>query len=52
MASSLEYPMMGKVEVDETVFGEEEEGTRGRQNEDKKLVAVAIEREKKGIGRI
>ena len=52
MTSSLKHPMMGKVEVDETVVGQQEEGTKGRQNEDKKLVLVAIEREGKGIKRM
>lgn len=52
MASSLQSPMLGKVEVDETVIGQEEEGTRGRQNGDKKLVVVAIERDGKGINRM
>jgi len=52
MASSQKSPMLGKVEVDETVVGQEEEGTKGRQNRDKTLVAVAIERAGKGIGRI
>ncbi|HBH07640.1 MAG TPA: IS1595 family transposase [Flavobacteriales bacterium] len=52
MASSLKYPIMGKVEVDETVVGKQEEGTKGHQNEDKKLVVVAIEREGKGINRM
>ena len=52
MAGSLRSPMLGKVEVDETVTGQEEAGTRGRQNKDKKLVVVAIERESKGIGRM
>lgn len=52
MASSLQFPMLGKIEVDETVIGQEEEGTKGRQNEDKKLVVVAIERDSKGIGRM
>jgi hypothetical protein len=32
MASSGRYPLMGKVEVDETVVGEQEEGVVGRQN--------------------
>lgn len=52
MASSLQHPLIGKVEVDEMVVGQQEEGTKGRQNEDKKLVVVAIERKGKGIGRI
>lgn len=52
MVSSQRSPMLGKVEVDETVVGQEEEGTKGRQNENKKLVVVAIEREGKGIARM
>jgi hypothetical protein len=52
MASSLQHPMLGKVEVDETVVGQQEEGTKGRQNENKKLVVVAIARAGKGIGRM
>ena len=52
MSSSQQFPMTGKVEVDETVVGQEEEGTKGRQNEDKTLVVVAIERAGKGIGRM
>ena len=41
MAGSLQLPMLGKVEADETVTGQEEESTRGRKNEGKKLVVVA-----------
>lgn len=52
MASSQQFPLMGKVEVDEMVVGQQDEGTKGRQNEDKKLVAVAIERKGKGISRM
>ncbi len=51
IASSQKFPMPGKVEVDETVVGQEE-STKGRQNGDKKLVVVAIEREGRGIGRV
>ncbi len=51
IASSQKFPMPGKVEVDETVIGQEE-STKGRQNGDKKLVVVAIEREGRGIGRV
>ncbi|MEM8940168.1 MAG: IS1595 family transposase, partial [Bacteroidota bacterium] len=36
MASSQQLLMQGKVEVDEMVVGQQEEGTKGRQNEDKK----------------
>ena len=41
MAGSLQFPMLGKVEADETVTEQEEESTRGRKNEGKKLVVVA-----------
>ncbi len=34
MASSGKYPLMGKVEVDETVVGEQEEGVVGRMGTD------------------
>ena len=34
------------------VVGQQEEGTKGRQNKDKKLVAVAIEHAGKGISRM
>ena len=50
MASSQDYPLKGKVEVDETVVGQQEEGLRGRKNDKKKLVVVAIERKGRGIG--
>ena len=52
MASSQDYPLKGKVEVDETVVGQQEEGLRGRKNDKKKLVVVAIERKGRGIGRM
>ena len=39
-------------EVDETVIGGQEEGVRGRKNESKKLVAVAIEHTGKGVSRM
>ncbi len=32
MVSSGQYPLMGKVAVDETVVGQQEEGIVGRQN--------------------
>ena len=51
MSSSRQFPMRGKVEVDETVVGQEE-GTKGRQNGNKKLVVMAIERQGKGISRM
>jgi len=43
----------GYVEVDETYVGGEEEGVRGRQVQDKAIVAVAVEvHSPKGFGRI
>ena len=32
MGSSGKYPLMGKVEADETVVGQQEEGVVGRQH--------------------
>lgn len=52
MASSGQYPMIGKVEVDEFVVGQQEEGVVGRKNKDKKLVVIAIEKSKNGASRI
>ena len=52
MASSQDYPLKDKVKVDETVVGQQEEGLRGRKNDKKKLVVVAIERKGRGIGRM
>jgi len=44
--------LSGKIEVDETYIGGEEEGVRGRQIEGKSLVVVAAEEVRNGIGRI
>lgn len=52
MKSSGNYPITGTAEVDETVFGGQEEGVRGRKNNEKKLVVVAVEKKKKGISRL
>ena len=38
--------------MDETVFGGQEEGVRCRQNKNKKLVVVGIEKKKKGVSRL
>lgn len=44
--------LSGRVEVDETYVGGEEEGARGRQTQEKSIVAIAVERhEPKGFGR-
>ena len=52
MKSSKEYPITDHAEVDETVFGQQEEGVRGRKNGQKKLVAVAIEKKGNGMSRL
>ena len=44
--------LKGSVEVDETYVGGPEEGSRGRQTEEKSIVAVAAEEVGDGIGRI
>ena len=52
MKSSGDHPITGTAEVDETVFGGQEEGVRGRKNGTKKLVVVGIEKKRKGISRL
>jgi transposase-like protein len=52
MKSSGNHPITGTAEVDETVFGGQEEGVRGRQNASKKLVVVGIEKKRKGVSRL
>lgn len=52
MKSSGTHPMEGRVEVDETVVGGGEEGVRGRQNESKQSVVIAIEKNGRGVGRM
>ncbi len=52
MKSSGNHPITGTAEVDETVFGGQEEGVRGRKNGTKKLVVVGIEKKKKGVSRL
>lgn len=42
----------GTVEVDETYWGGEEKGVRGRLTRDKSLIGVAAEEDGQGIGRI
>lgn len=44
--------LRGVVEVDETYWGSEESGVKGRQTQDKAIVVVAAEENKNGIGRI
>jgi hypothetical protein len=52
MESSGQNPMIGKVEVDEFVVGQQEEGVVGRKNKDKRLVVIAIEKIGKGVSRM
>lgn len=52
MKSSGTHPLTGKVEVDETVVGAQEEGVVGRKNNSKKLVVIAIEKTGKGVSRM
>lgn len=52
MKSSGNHPITGTAEVDETVFGGQEEGVRGRQNNNKKLVVVGIEKKRNGVSRL
>lgn len=44
--------LSGTVEVDETYVGGPEEGTQGRETENKAIVAVAVEKNGRGLGRI
>ena len=52
MKSSGKNPITGTAEVVETVIGGQESGVRGRQNKNKKLVVVGIEKKKKGVSRL
>lgn len=44
--------LQGRVEVDEAFIGGEEEGVHGRQTETKAMIAVAVEEDGDGVGRI
>jgi transposase-like protein len=44
--------LSGCVEVDETFYGGEEEGVRGRQTQKKSLIIIAAQEDGAGIGRI
>ena len=44
--------LSGRVEVDETYWGSEEEGVRGRQTQRKALIVIAAQEDGKGVGRI
>ncbi len=52
MKSSGNYPITGTAEVDETVFGQQEKGVRGRKNVNKKLVVISIEKKGNGVSRL
>lgn len=52
MESSGNHLIKTNCEVDETVFGGQETGVRGRKNDKKKLVVVGIEKKKKGVSRL
>lgn len=52
MKSSGNLLIQGKAEVDETVFGGQETGVKGRKNKNKKLVVVGIQKKKKGVSRV
>ena len=52
MVSNGKYPLMGKVEVDETVVGQQVESVVGRQNNRKKQVVLVIEKKGKGVSRM
>jgi hypothetical protein len=52
MKSSGNFPMVGDVELDEAVVGQQEKGVIGRKNIAKKLVVFAIEKKGKGVSRL
>jgi hypothetical protein len=52
MKSSGNNLLGGKVEVDETVVGQQEEGVKGRKNDKKDLVVFAIEKKGSGVSRM
>ena len=51
MQSSKQHPLTGEVHVDEFFIGGPEEQKRGRNKGNKRLVLVAIEKVKDGVGR-
>ena len=52
MKSSKTNPLIGKVDVDETYVGGEDEKSIGRNEGKKKIVVVAIEKKGKGVSRM
>jgi ISXO2-like transposase domain len=51
MQSSKQYPLEGEVHVDEFFIGGPEEQKRGRSKGKKRLVVLALEKVKEGVGR-
>jgi hypothetical protein len=51
MKSSEQQPLTGRVDVDEFVIGQAEEGQPGRSDGEKRKVIIAVEQVKDGIGR-
>lgn len=51
MKSSKQHPLEGEVHVDEFFIGGPEEQKRGRSKGNKRLVVVALEKVKEGVGR-
>lgn len=52
MESSGEFPMEGKVDVDETYVGGQDDGIIGRKGGNKKIVVLGIEKQGKGVSRM
>ena len=52
MKSSGNHPLTGQVQVDEFVVGGQEEGVRGRKNNKKQLIVIAIEKKGRGVSRM
>jgi hypothetical protein len=52
MESSQNFPMEGKVDVDETYVGGQDDQAIGRNEGKKKIMVVAIERKGKGVSRM
>ncbi|MET4014601.1 transposase-like protein [Mucilaginibacter sp. UYP25] len=52
MTSSGDFPMEGKVDVDETYVGGQDDQIMGRKKGSKKIVVVSIEKKGKGVSRM
>jgi len=52
MESSQNFPMEGKVDVDETYVGGQDDQAIGRNEGKKKIMVVAVERKGKGVSRM